>query len=421
MKKQGILTMALPLRSDLIPGTPSPPPENKEMIDNLSRALNSRIKFRTRIWNIWRKVVGLHSIMDLDQLADFVEKIEEELDVPAVQFGDLGCVIDIYDYNGDGSLQFKEAYKLVKHTCVQYRKQLGGHPEIDVEFKTPDEAGYRIVKVLGVGGQGTANLATDSHGNERVLKVYDKSNANGSSIQDLREEMEMMTTAGRHPAIALCHEIFQDSKNLYMVGDPYFGGDLASVQAKAKGHDVDLDEDWYRSVFYQSFCGLEYLHEHSILHCDIKEENIMMQTDDYQHPHVVIIDLGLAAATLQSTKVCGTPGYMPPETWDYHVWYPKGDVFSMGVVCIQMLTGNTPNAKLGKLGIFQRGGSLEWIVYNTKTTQPPFEDVDPCSEELMEWLPLALEKDFYQRLKPQEVLAHDWFRTVRRANCWFMC
>merc|ERR1712039_355523 len=103
---------------------------------------------------------------------------------------------------------------------------------------------------------------------------------------------------------------------------------------------VDLNETWYKSVFYQCWSALEFLHEHGILHKDIKEANIMVKAKEYSDPEIVIIDYGLASADLVSNKgVCGTPGYIPPETWSSGVWYPKGDVFSMGVVCYQMLTG----------------------------------------------------------------------------------
>merc|ERR1712048_1393030 len=109
---------------------------------------------------------------------------------------------------------------------------------------------------------------------------------------------------------------------------------------------VDLDVEWYRHLYRQAFKGLEHLHQNCIVHCDIKEPNLMVKSDDFEEPEVVIIDLGLSSAFHTLNNVSGTPGYMPPETWQKGDWFPRGDVFSMGVVCCQMLTGRVPNEKI---------------------------------------------------------------------------
>eukprot|EP00401_Gymnodinium_catenatum_P053282 CAMPEP_0117542274 /NCGR_PEP_ID=MMETSP0784-20121206/44460_1 /TAXON_ID=39447 /ORGANISM="" /LENGTH=402 /DNA_ID=CAMNT_0005339015 /DNA_START=9 /DNA_END=1214 /DNA_ORIENTATION=+ len=402
--------MIMPPRHDAAIGSFSPQvrPEHREIVESLNAALASRVQFKLRMQVLWRRIAGIHSSMDIDELQELVQKVSEDLRVPVSNFGDMESNIELYDFNGDGALQFKEGYRMIKQGLENYRKALGAHPLISVPNKTPGQAGYSIVTMLGEGGQGSVMLATDSNGHERVLKVYEKSNSNAASIDELREEMEMMKKATHSPNVAICYEIFQDSTCFYMVGDPYMGGDFEKIQQNASRQGVELTEEWYKAIFYQAFCGLQFLHEHCVLHCDIKEPNIMVKNTDYEHPAIVIIDLGLASATLQANKICGTPGYMPPETWDHGVWYPKGDVFSMGVVVLQMLSGKIPSAEERRLGIFQHGGSLESIQYNTRNSAPPFEDMDPYFEDIFEWLPGALEKDLQDRLKPAEVLASEW-------------
>merc|ERR1740139_1235233 len=101
-----------------------------------------------------------------------------------------------------------------------------------------------------------------------------------------------------------------------------YGGDWESIQKKAHENGVAQTEGWFRSLFFQAFNGLAHLHENAVIHCDIKEPNLMLKTEVLSDPKVVIIDLGLASATFGERTIKGTPGYIPPETWKEHVWFP---------------------------------------------------------------------------------------------------
>merc|ERR1711884_194169 len=104
------------------------------------------------------------------------------------------------------------------------------------------------------------------------------------------------------------------------------------------------------------------------MHCDLKEENLMLRTDDYAHPQVVIIDFGIAHAFANTAdlKLRGTPGYIPPETWRTSKWYPKGDCFSLAVVMLQLVTG------CSRKGIFTTDThSLRDVREATLTREPP--------------------------------------------------
>merc|ERR1719215_946436 len=91
------------------------------------------------------------------------------------------------------------------------------------------------------------------------------------------------------------------------------------------------------------------------MHCDIKEPNIMVASGDfYAEPRVVLIDFGLSASFLGGSRgVCGTPGYIPPETWQTGIWHPRGDTFSMGVTFFQLMTGRVPSSDGSVVGVLQ--------------------------------------------------------------------
>merc|ERR1712007_90133 len=99
----------------------------------------------------------------------------------------------------------------------------------------------------------------------------------------------------------------------------------------------------------------------ALIHCDIKEANIMVKdAESFQDPCPVIIDLGMARCWMddEESGVCGTPGYIPPETYEGGRWFPRGDMFSMGVVVYQLLTDRIPTD--GEVEAFLWRGVRHW-------------------------------------------------------------
>jgi len=414
---QGPVTLVMANKEKSVAGTHQNKvrAQDQAVVNRINKALESRVTFKARMRTLWVSATGPVGKADEKKLIKFIKKISRDIDVPTEVFGDANSDMDVYDFDGNGSLSFDEGYRMVKHSLAKHRKRLGGNPDIDVPVHTPEQGGFTFLKVLGKGGQGTAKLVKAEKnffycetGEEMVMKEYSKVEANAGDIDDLKEELEITAKVQHNLHIAHTYEIFQDETHFYLIQDAYLGGDFESLQKKAVDAGVDLDDDWYKQLFTQCFTALEFLHEHGIVHCDIKEANIMCRTADFEEPEIVIIDYGMAAFSLASDKgVCGTPGYIPPETWAYGSWYPKGDVFAMGVVCAQMLTGNVPNKDLGRAGIFQAGAkSMNDMIENTKTKRAPIDGLD---EEIKEWLEGALDKEYHDRFKPIEVLRHDWF------------
>jgi len=417
----GLVTMMMGSKQGLAPGERASvaDPEQQKLIDKLSACLESRVAYKAKLTGFWVRILKHKAAgkMSPVQFEEFLHLCASDLNIPVTAFrrtDDPEVVLELYDFDGDGVISFTEGTKCVEHGIEKFRKDIGGAPVFEVPEYTPEcrpEGGLTTIRQLGKGGQGTAMLVEDPSGKQLLMKVYDKTNANAGSINELLDEMEIMTKAEANPHIARCHEVFQDDTSLYMIGDPYFGGDLTNIREKATSAGVDMDEDWFRDLFKQAFSGLDYLHEKSVLHCDIKEENIMVMYAEYETPEVVIIDLGLASTNLHAGKVCGTPGYMPPEVWENGTWFPKGDVFSMGVCCIQLLTDNVPDAKLQRMGIFQRGmRDMEDCAKFTMEREPPYEDIDPYDDDIEEFLRGCLHKNWKYRSTPLQVLQSDWFK-----------
>ncbi|CAJ1350095.1 unnamed protein product [Effrenium voratum] len=204
------------------------------------------------------------------------------------------------------------------------------------------EGAFALQQKLGQGGQGAVYLAADRVSQQkRVVKFYDKGCAN-APVEDIVDEFKLLTALD-HPKIARVYDVFQDHAYIYVVSEPYFGGDLTTAAQKAMQAGVALNQNWLAGILRQVCAGIAYLHSNKCMHCDIKEPNVMISGNtDWQSPNVVVIDFGLARDFRKgSTGVMGTPGYMPPEVWAKGLWTIWGDVFSMGsfTTCIACTSG----------------------------------------------------------------------------------
>jgi serine/threonine protein kinase len=323
-----------------------------------------------------------------------------------------------FDFDGDQTLSFEEAAKCLRHNIVEFQKEIGFKTEIPVPQKTPEQAGYTVVKVLASGGQGSTALATTRDGTKVALKIYEKANANAGGIEDLRGEMEVMKHLEACPNIMSCIEIFQDTGHYYCANELMPGGDLAALRDKMAGAGVAFTEAYCKGIFKQCVGALEYMHRNAMMHCDIKEPNVMVKNTDYSKPQIALIDFGLTKCSAGDGQSGGTPGYMPPEFFTYGVWLPRGDIFCMGVVFYQLLANKTPDEKKGTAGLFtenmppmnSQDQMMQWLTQTMQTRQPDYRLIQGQFPGAMSFLPKMLEKDFRMRPKAPALMAMPWFK-----------
>jgi serine/threonine protein kinase len=283
---------------------------------------------------------------------------------------------------------------------------------------SPAESGFQIGEdVLGTGNQSIARRAIDRDGRACCVKIYEKAKMNAVDVDALKTEFEVLQRLGTHSSIARAFEIFEDSQYYYMTFELYQGGDFTTLKEAAALANVVVDDAWWRGVFRQCFEGLGYLHGNAFMHCDIKESNVMLKRDVYDSPEVVIIDFGFVQGfILDSTTISGTPGYIPPETWGSGRFFPRGDVFAMGVVIMQMLLDkvpphhNPPECEVLPGGIFTDGVSLIKAVGTvTRTRTPPFNLMAKQWPVLTQLTRRLLAKDVLKRPSVRQVLQDVWF------------
>jgi len=275
------------------------------------------------------------------------------------ELGDASQMMFRFDFSGNGTLDLQETSELVIHMIRVMRDSIappGNKGGTNFARKSPKEAGYAVGKQLGKGGQGAIHIAKNTNnGQSVVIKFYDKSNQN-APLQDIMDEFETLCSLDS-PNIARVYEVFQDNANVYVITEPYSGGDLTTFTEKATAAGTQITHAWIQKVYMQILDGFIYLHGHKIMHCDMKEPNAMI-TDDkhWDNPRAVLIDFGLSKSFSKQSGTCGTPGYIPPEAWTDGLWTPRGDMFSLGVTMIK--TWNSGQAPI-------EGSTIEQLQANT--------------------------------------------------------
>jgi len=353
-------------------------------------------------------VVGGSKQINLDQAKRVRAVVLASLRLPdaAITTNDFETTYERFDFNGNGLLDKNEMYSLVKWSLYDYMKQVGITPTVDIPRKSLQQKGLRVDVELGRGGQAVVKRAFDKKGKEWCLKRYDVSQGavQLGVIAGLKEEFEIMRRLACKN-IGQVHDIFRDGVFIYTVSEVNKGGNFKTLTQRARLQLPYLDEKWWRDLFWQCFTALDFMHQLAIMHCDIKEENLMLKTENCHSPHVMLIDFGVSnAMTSKGTgQVSGTPGYIPPETYTTRKWFPVGDVFSMGVVMLQMVA-----SQIQQVGIFIDGcRSIAEIIEATKRREPPVGMVQLTG--LRQLCAKSLSKERRYRPRTHQVLRDAWF------------
>lgn len=392
------------------------PDGDRELALRITSLLESREELKKNVIQCFIDSRNGHEELDLERLQVFRDMLPGALGVAPATFDDLCSEYIRFDFDGTGQLGMNAAYKLVKFHLRDHHKRLAAETATaNVPVKDLSRAGYTIIKNLGEGNQGTAKLVKDRKGRERCIKCYEKSRMPASGVEELRQEFEALKLL-QCEFIASVIEIFQDSNFYYLVGEAYHGGNFMTLKATALEQGV-ASEDWFRSVFRQCFEALVFMHEQAMMHCDIKEPNLMIRHRKFKKPRVVVIDLGVSRcmSTVDTGMPHGTPGYVPPETLEARKWFPRGDVFSMGVCICQIMTDKLPPTgprdRNTPGGIFIEGcATIREIFQATRNRVPPLHLMPEEYPLLTALLELLLEKKHEKRPSAPQVLNKPWFK-----------
>ena len=147
-----------------------------------------------------------------------------------------------------------------------------------------------------------------------------------------------------HPNIVTVHDIGQDGYKHYIVMEYVDGRTLKQIIRDYKKQGQTMPISRALQLVVQICSGIGYAHRSNLVHCDVKPQNILVTRDD----RVKVADFGIAQALSEAThhdqpsRVWGTPQYFSPEQAQGHPTTPASDVYAIGVVLYEMLTGELP-------------------------------------------------------------------------------
>ena len=202
---------------------------------------------------------------------------------------------------------------------------------------------YRIVSLIGCGGMGSVYLAEHKLISKQkvAIKVINANMVNDFTRKMLKDEAEHLAGLHHHNIVTFHDYHIDTDGNVYLIMEYADGKSLDDYIKNVTGLVV---EDRICPLFEPILDGVGYAHKKEILHRDIKPANIVITTDGTPK----ILDFGIAKIIKNRREeaedhfVMGTPSYMSPEQVKGEHLDARSDIYSLGVLLHQMLTGNAP-------------------------------------------------------------------------------
>ncbi len=272
----------------------------------------------------------------------------------------------------------------------------------------PEKIGkYVIINQVGRGSTGDVYLSHDPYYRRDVaIKVYTAEEDQDAERAKVSRKMFFneahMVGMLQHPNIMPIYDAGEENGSYYVVTEYIQGARTLAAYCRP---DNLLRVDDVIEIIYKCAKALHYAHGRGVIHRDIKPSNVMLTIDN----DVRIIDFGIALVNDSEVSriegIAGSPSYMSPEQVQSEELTPRSDLYSLGAVMYELLTGYRPFRadNLSKL--------LHQIVY---ATPPPIHTYrDDLPEELEQVVMSLMQKDPAKRTVTGNVMAADLTRVYK--------
>jgi len=232
---------------------------------------------------------------------------------------------------------------------------------------------YEIIKSIGDGGMANVYLAQDTILDRKVAVKVLRGDLSSDDKFIRRFQREALSVSNlSHPNIVEVYDVGEEDGQHYIVMEYIEGKTLKQLLKKRESLTLTEVID----IMTQLTDGISHAHESYIIHRDIKPQNIMIEDDG----KVKITDFGIAMALnatqlTQTNSVMGSVHYLPPEQASGKSATIKSDIYSMGILMYELLTGNVP---------FKGDNAVEIALKHMKDKIPSIRKQDPSIPQSVE-------------------------------------
>jgi eukaryotic-like serine/threonine-protein kinase len=264
---------------------------------------------------------------------------------------------------------------------------------------------YRIQRKLGAGGMADVYLAEDQELGRRVaIKILNSRHGNDDQfIERFRREAKN-AAALNHPNIVSIYDRGEAEDTYYIAMEFLDGRTLKELIVSRGAAPINVAIEYARQIL----SALRFAHRHGIVHRDIKPHNVLVDGEG----RVKVTDFGIArAGTSQMTEtgsIVGTAQYLSPEQARGGEVDPRSDLYSLGIVLYELLTGKTP---------FDGETPVEIAMKHLSATPKPPSKLRPDVPPELDMVVLrALAKNPDERYQSADEMEADLDRVARGAN-----
>ncbi len=268
-------------------------------------------------------------------------------------------------------------------------------PDVSIQPGEVLAGRYKLVEILGTGGMGEVYEAEDQELGERIaLKVIRKQTSLGATtVERLRREVQLARRV-THPNVCRVFDLGyhrQQQHEIIFLTMELIRGETLSARLKRAGR---LSPSQALPIVLQLCQALDAAHQAGVLHRDFKTSNVML-IDTGEQVRAVVTDFGIArwmqrkeaSATQATTQgmIFGTPAYMSPEQILGEDLTAASDIYSLGLVLYEMVTGDRP--------FHQDSNWTEALKRLSETAPPPIKAVPDLGHQWNRTILKCLERD----------------------------